>query len=216
MILKAKSPYDDQWYFFVDKCLPFGAAISCSHFQEVSDAVAYLVQFRSGKIVINYLDDYLFAHFRHALCNQQVQIFIEVCTKIGLPISEEKTFWADTIMTFLGFLIDTVNQIIGIPMEKLAKGQNMINHILKLGSMKSSKRKITVKQLEQLCGFLNFLSRAIVPSQSFTRRLYAPLCNKKLRPHHHLRVTEEMLLDLEVMEPVFETSVSLQSWVQRL
>ena len=44
LILAAKSPADQQWYFFVDKCLPFGASISCAHFQRVSDAIAHLVR----------------------------------------------------------------------------------------------------------------------------------------------------------------------------
>ena len=33
LIIMAKSPIDGQIYFFVDKCLPFGASISCAHFQ---------------------------------------------------------------------------------------------------------------------------------------------------------------------------------------
>ena len=37
LILKAVSPIDGETYYFVDKCLPFGAAISCSHFQRFSD-----------------------------------------------------------------------------------------------------------------------------------------------------------------------------------
>ena len=61
LIMKAKSPIDHCWYFFVDKCHPFGASISCSHFQKVSDAVAFLVQHSTNKPLVNYLDDYLFA-----------------------------------------------------------------------------------------------------------------------------------------------------------
>ena len=33
LILKAKSPFGHKFYYFVDKCLPFRAAISCSHFK---------------------------------------------------------------------------------------------------------------------------------------------------------------------------------------
>ena len=33
LIMKAESPYDGKTYFFVDKCLPFGAVISCAIFQ---------------------------------------------------------------------------------------------------------------------------------------------------------------------------------------
>ena len=132
--MPAKNPRDDQWYYFVDKCLPFGASISCSHFQAVSDAVAFLVEFRTGKIVINYLDDYLFVHFRKSLCNDQVSIFIEVCSKINLPVADDKMEWASEIMIFLGFLIDAANQIVGVPIEKVSKGLNMIKSLLSLTS----------------------------------------------------------------------------------
>ena len=42
LILMAKSPIDQKTYFFVDKCMPFGAAISYSNFQRFSDAIAHI------------------------------------------------------------------------------------------------------------------------------------------------------------------------------
>ena len=38
LIMKAESPIDGKTYYIVDKCLPFGAAISCALFQAFSDA----------------------------------------------------------------------------------------------------------------------------------------------------------------------------------
>ena len=199
LIMKAKSPIDGQWYYFIDKCLPFGASISCAHYQAVSDAVAFLVEFRTGKVVINYLDDYLFAQYLRNLCNNQVVVFLAVCKDIGLPVAEDKTFWACELMTFLGFLLDTINQVIGIPRDKISKGLNMINSILQLQSKSRKKRKATVLQLQQLTGFLNFLSRAIIPGRAFNRRMYAKFSgNKNLRQHHHVRLDDELFLDLEM------------------
>ena len=43
LVMIAVSPLDGKTYFFVDKCLPFGAAISCLHFQAFSDAIAFLM-----------------------------------------------------------------------------------------------------------------------------------------------------------------------------
>ena len=34
LIMKARNPLDGKWYFFIDKCLPFGASISCALFQK--------------------------------------------------------------------------------------------------------------------------------------------------------------------------------------
>ena len=61
LVMKARSPLDGKIYYFVDKCMPFGAAISCSHFQRFSNAIAKITEHKSGKTTINYLDDYFFA-----------------------------------------------------------------------------------------------------------------------------------------------------------
>ena len=60
LLMKARSPIDKKFYYFVDKCLPFGSSISCAHFQAFSNGIAFLVQHFTGKKVVNYLDDYLF------------------------------------------------------------------------------------------------------------------------------------------------------------
>ena len=192
LCMKARSPLDSKWYYFFDKCLPFGSGISCKHFQDFSDCVAYLVQWRAklGKKVTNYLDDYLFCAPLKLACDLQCKTFLEICGEINFPISMDKTFWSSTRMVFLGFMIDTVNQIVCIPLEKISKGVNMITYLL-------GKRSMTVLQLQQLCGYLNFLSRCIVPGRTFTRRLYSYI-DPKLKSHHHIRISEEIKLDLNV------------------
>ena len=47
LVMKAKCPANGKLYYFFDKCLPFGAAISCALFQAFSDAVAHLVMNRN-------------------------------------------------------------------------------------------------------------------------------------------------------------------------
>ena len=198
LIMKAKSPIDNCWYFFIDKCLPFGASISSSHFQKVSDAISHLVTYRTGKPVINYLDDYLFAALLRKLCNLQVQCFLSICHDINLPVSQEKTFWGDVLLIFLGLLLDTVNQLVGIPLEKISKGRNMLKYILDKSLLPRNKCKITVLKLQKLCGFLNFLCHAVVPGRAFTRRFYTHLANTNLKPHHHIHVTNDMINDAQI------------------
>ena len=193
LVMKAVSPVDGKTYYFVDKCLPFGASISCSHFQRFSNAVKHIVQWRTKNKLVNYLDDFLFAHLMKLLCNMQVKEFLQVCKKIGFPVSLEKTFWGTTRLTFLGLLIDTINQCVCIPIDKIAKAVSLINSILE----KSSK-KVALNQLQKVCGFLNFLGRCVITGRAFTRRLYAYTANDKLKPHHHIRVNSEMKRDLQM------------------
>ena len=61
LVMKAVSPIDGRTYYFVDKCLPFGASISCAHFQRFSNAVKHIVCYYTHKELVNYLDDFLFA-----------------------------------------------------------------------------------------------------------------------------------------------------------
>ena len=202
LIMKAECPLDGKTYYFVDKCLPFGASISCSQFQWVSNALAHVVSSRTLKPLVNYLDDYLTMALIKLVSNNQIREFLRVCEIIGFPVALEKTFWATTLLTFLGLLIDTVYQTVLIPKKKIERAVNLISEILTKNS-----RKVMVRQLQKLCGFLNFLGRAIVPGRAFTRRLY-PCNNSKytnLLPHHHLRITAEIKLDLQIWLRFLET-----------
>ena len=194
LLMIAKCPVDNKIYWFVDKCVLFGSSASCKIFQSFSDSVAHIVQWKinNGKKVINYLDDYLFAALLKIVCDEQVKTFLKVCEEINFPVSLEKTFWGTTQLTFLGFLLDTVRQLILIPREKLSKAMNLVQHVLH-----KHNRKITVLQLQKLCGYLNFISRAVLPGRAFTRRLYA-FINPKLKQYHHIRVNSEMRMDLEI------------------
>ena len=192
--MMAWSPADGQIYYFVDKCLPFGSSISCALFQRFSDAVAHVVSYRTKRVVMNYLDDYLFIAAVLRICNKKIVVFLQVCVEIRLPVSKRKTHWGTTKLTFLGFLIDGEQFIVAVPVDKIDKATRLINQML---TAKNS--KTTVGKLQQICGFLNFLSRCIVPGLVFTRHLYGGLRNlDKLKPHHHIRLTWENKLDLHM------------------
>ena len=193
LVMKAKSPKDGKTYYFIDKCMPFGAAISCSHFQRFSNAIAHIVTTKTGKDNINYLDDFFFTALLKAICNNQIQTFLNTCDAIKFPVSMEKTFWGTQLLSFLGLLLDTANQRIGIPVDKIERAKELINFYLNKKS-----KKMRVKQVQQLTGFLNFLCKAIVPGRTFLRRMYNMTANPELKPDHHVPITAEVRSDLEL------------------
>ena len=152
LVMKACNPLDGKIYYFVDKCLLFGASISCAIFQKISDAIGHLVQHKTGKEEVNYLDDFLFLALLKWLCDQQTRTFMDICHEVGIPINLDKTFWATLMLTFLGLLIDTLHQMVFLPKEKTVKGQELIEGILNRRS-----KKVTIKEMQKLCEFLNFL-----------------------------------------------------------
>ena len=197
LIMYAVSPLDNKVYYFVDKCLPFGASISCALFQQFSNCLAHIQKIKSGRSLVNYLDDFYFVAFLRTLCNQQVYMFIELCNQIGFPVSIEKTEWASTILVFLGLLIDTEKLVIAIPLEKVQRAAELIWEFL-------NAKKATVKRIQQLCGYLNFLCRSILPGRAFTRRIYAltesKSTGKPLLSHHHVNINSEAKMDLTTWE----------------
>ena len=96
LVMRATSHIDGKDYYFVDKCLPFGASISCAHFQAFSDAISHIMKYKTGKDNVNYLDDFLFVTLLTAMCNAQIDTFLRICSLINFPVSLDKMFWACT------------------------------------------------------------------------------------------------------------------------
>ena len=201
--MKANHPQTNEVFFFVDNCLPFGVSISCTTFQEFSDALAHISRVRAerdhGLIYIritNYLDDFLFVAFMMKICNFMMGIFRAICNEVRCLILEEKTEYATEIITFLGMLLSGEHFTISIPENKLNKAM----YLLKL--MVESK-KARIKQIQQLMGLLNFFSRAIVPGCTFTRRMYDKLKTKnsrgqQLKGYHHVNLCKDFKKDCMV------------------
>ena len=164
LVLKMRHPLTKELFYFIDKCLPFRASISCAVFQEFSDAMKFLAEwkikmtFRMFIPVTNYLDDFLFVTITLIQCNQQMRIFLDICSKVGCPISEEKTKWAteDQVIIFLGILLNGKTLTLSIPIDKKVKALHYLNYTI-------DKRKVTIKFIQKLTGILNFLTKAIVP-----------------------------------------------------
>ena len=219
VVMKASDPKTGKTMYFVDKCLPFRSSISCSHFQRVSNALKHLAEYRANKrnFLSNYLDDFLFLACLMQECNRLMMIFLDMCAEVGFPISKEKTVWATLQIVFLGILLNGQSFTLSIPLEKHLCAQQLIEKFL-------HSKKATIRELQQLCGYLNFLTRAIFLGRTFTHRMYAKFADplrmqrhkiavenqavsdsnapvkfrKNLKPHHHIQLDSEFKLDCKV------------------
>ena len=200
--MQARHPETKVKYYFVDKCLPFGSSRSCKIFQDFSDALRCMVEYKMICIAIyqpvltNYLGDFLFIALCFTQCNKMMVVFLDLCDHIGCPISEEKTEWPEPIMTFLGMLLNGYTKCLSIPMDKIIKAKNLLHSAI-------SDKKVTVKFVQKLTGTLNFLTRAKVPGRAFTRGMYSKLKLRRkdgtlLKQHHHVMLNTDFRLDCKV------------------
>ena len=146
--MMAQLPGTNRKFFFVDKSLPFGASVSCSKFQQVSDGLRHVTEYlvkRAGCTgrIINYLDDFLFIALTADNCNRMVNIFIDMCNQIRFPVAMDKTEWATNSIIFLGIKLDGVRHLLMIPEDKRIKAMNWVQWL-------AGKNRATVHELQQL------------------------------------------------------------------
>ena len=194
LLMKAQHPITGTTYFFADKCMPFGAGISCKLYSELSNGLAHILcHYTNTRFkVTNYLDDFLFIETSETRCNHLVRTFIEICEYIGVPIASDKIKWASLQAKFLGVMINGEKDChyLQVPQDKKNKALHLLQTII-------GKRTATVKEIQELTGLLNFLAKIIIPGRLFTRRMYAKMNNKtaKLQQHHHVTLDAEFKSD---------------------
>jgi hypothetical protein len=93
-------------------------------------------------------------------------------------------------MTFLGIEIDSVARETRLPQEKIQKCEQAIAKLIQ-------GKKATLRQIQVVVGLLQFACQAVVSGRAFLRRLI-DLTKKVLRPHHFIKLTQEVKLDLRL------------------
>ena len=81
-----------------------------------------------------------------------------------MPFAPEKTEGPNTVITFLGLEIDSQNQLVRVPQDKVVALLELLQEAL-------DKDYMTLSAIQSLLGSLNFVCRAIVPGRAFLRRL---------------------------------------------
>ena len=176
--------------YYFDACLPMGARSSCAIFESFSTALEHILSCKGVQLSCHYLDDFLFVGSSERECEKHLSKFREICTYTNVPIAEEKTFGPSQKLEFLGFFIDTIEQSVSLPIDKINKGVEEISELLKL-------KKCTLKRLQQTLGFLNFTTTVIIPGRAFLVRLYR-LTSKVSRPYHKVRLSKSVKEDLKL------------------
>ena len=186
--------------FFIDRCLPMGAASSCAIFQRISNGLAWMAMSASPAhcMVFNYLDDFLFLARSHIDCEISLKSFTNNCNEIGIPISTDKTILPTTSLIFLGIGIDSTKKELFIPQKK---AESVLENLTKF----LSKRTQRVKSWQSILGKLCHLSQVVSPGRAYLSSVYASL--KGILSHHgdcYRTISAEAREDLEVWKSFLE------------
>ena len=175
--------------YYLDTCLPFGSSSSCFIFEIISSAIDWIVTNNTGLEISHYLDDFLFARKTYDQCLLLLDEFKAVCAHINFLVSQDKTFLPSQQLDYLGIGINTINMRLTVTKDKVIDAMARINSLL-------YKRRCKVRELQSICGVLNFLHKIIRPGKAFLKRIYETFRGKP--NHHHVNVNSEMKKDLRM------------------
>lgn len=135
--------------------------------------------------ILHLLDDFLIVAPTESLCQKQLQIFIDLCNYLGVPIAQEKMFGPSQVLSFAGIELDTCLMEARLPQDKINKCLGVLSSFLR-------RKKVTLKEIQTLIGLLNFACSVIVPGRAFLRYLI-DLTMGICAQHHSIRLTQSVL-----------------------
>lgn len=113
-------------YFLVDCCLPFGHARSCFVFHELSQLVVKIMNSFGFHELMAYLDDFLVSAHTFQQCKEALEssldfLLIFILRRLGFAIAYYKVESPVRSLTFLGFLLNTVDMTVAVTKARVSE-----------------------------------------------------------------------------------------------
>ena len=147
------------YYFY--KRLVFGCRSSPKIFDQLSVAICWIAM-NNYKVdnVIHLLDDFLAVDNASEKGYRTMAVLSMIFNKLHIPLSAKKTVGPVTELEYLGIILDSVNMLARLPLDKV---QRLIEMLHKYSKMESC----TKVKLLSLLGHMSFASKVVVPGRSF-------------------------------------------------
>lgn len=180
-----KGDLSPTWMY--DSRLMFGARLSPSIFNELSQAVRRIMAIKGFPKCIAYLDDFLLIADTKEECSRQALELIKLLRYLGFSINYNKVVGPAQCITFLGVMLDSINCTLSLPKEKLDIFLQQVEDF-------NQRKSVSKKQLQSLAGKLSWASQVIQGGRPHLRRILDCI-NLLQAPSHRTRITKDMRLD---------------------
>ena len=179
-----------QWqgHWYLDKCLPFGLRSSPALFNQLAEALVWILQHSYGvHHIIHYLDDFLTAGPPHTdTCAHNMSLMANLCSRVNAPLKHEKTEGPSTTIT-LGIQLDSTTMTASITTDRKKELLASLQHLARAHTC-------TKRSLLSLIGKLAFACKVVPPGRIFLRHLI-DLGTTVTRLHHHVTLNGEAKAD---------------------
>ena len=146
-----------QGKYYYDECLPMGCSSSCRIFEEFSDAIKWILTNHNVENSVKVLDDFFFIHKQSGACQADLQTFLDLYSRMGIPVAPHKTFGPSQVLEFQGVQLDTINMQAALLSQKIHDYSKSVIETL-------AKNKITLRELKSLIDKLQFCTNHCGPT----------------------------------------------------
>ena len=136
--------------FYVDLYLPFGLRSAPYLFNQLSDALEWILKHNYGlQSVLHILDDFFVAERTRVQCLTSFSTLLRVFMSLRAPVVAAKTLGPSQVLEFMGIFLDTTRMEARLPDDKLIRTREL------LASFRG-RRSVRLVELQSLIGTLQF------------------------------------------------------------
>lgn len=177
-------------YYYYTK-LAFGCRSSPKIFDTLSQAICWIAENNYGiKFILHLLDDFITFEHPHNCAQRNMDVLHHIFNTLNIPMAEHKTAGPDTVMEYLGIVLDSNLMEARLPFDKLERITNYLKEFL-------AKKSCTKREILQLLGHLNFASRVVIPGRAFVSHLIM-LSTTVNALHHYVKLNVECREDIRM------------------
>ena len=180
-----------QSQYYIDLYLPFGLRSAPFLFNQISDALEWILKHNYGLChVIHILDDFFLAEKTKLDCLGSFTTLLKVFMSLRVPTVASKTLGPSQVLEFMGVVLDSNRMEARLPADKLARIQQLLDSF-------TDRRSARLLDLQSLIGTLQFACRVVVPGRTFLQRIIN--LTRGVKNHfHHIRLNKEFSRDIQM------------------
>ena len=180
-----------QSQYYVDLYLPFGLRSAPYLFNQLSDALEWiLINNYHLRNVIHILDDFFIAEASRQQCLSSFSTLLRFFMSVRAPVVASKTLGPSQVLEFMGIELDSTRMEARLPEDKLLRTRALLNSF-------NGRRSVRLLELQSLIGTLQFACKAVVPGRTFLQRMI-DLTRGVHNRFHHIRLNKEFFKDLKM------------------
>ena len=182
--------------FYVDLYLPFGLRSAPYLFNQLSDALEWILKHNYGlQNVLHILDDFFVAERTRVQCLTSFSTLLRVFMSLRAPVVAAKTLGPPQVLEFMGLVLDTTRMEARLPDDKLIRTRELLASF-------QGRRSVRLVELQSLIGTLKFACKVVTPGRTLLQRIINLTRGVRSR-FHHIRLNKEFFKDPTMWQAFF-------------